>query len=149
MALVADNASDLLDQLVLLTKRLAAIADEQSHLFETNNTEALAALNDEAGRLAATYAMESQRIAQNPQILEAADAHLKEALKAETKKFREILAKHEMAIERGKILAEGLVRAIAEEAALSRPTPQAYSPSLRGIEGPRRDTSAIALDRRA
>jgi hypothetical protein len=42
-------------------------------------------------------------------------------------------------------LAEGLVRAIAEEAVAARPTPVAYGPGAQAF----RDTSAVALDRRA
>lgn len=149
MALLADNATDLVEQMIMLTKRLADIADAQADLFGGTNTAEHAKLNDEASRLAATYTMECNRIANNPAILADIDPHLKAAFKEETKKFREILALHESAIERGKNLTEGLVKAIATEAANQRPTPQAYSPSLRGIEGPRRDTSAIALDQRA
>jgi hypothetical protein len=149
MAILADNPSDLIDQMILLTKRLTHIAELQSNMFDTSKVDEYAKLNDEASRLAATYTIESARIARNPALLAQIDPHLKENFKKETKKFRDILAAHEQAIERAKNLTEGLVKAIAHEAANARPTPQAYSPSLRGIDGPRRDTSAIALDRRA
>lgn len=149
MAIFANDANDLIDQMILLTKRLSEIAEHQAKFFAENALDEFANLNDEASRLTATYTIESARIAREPHILEHVDKALKDTLKTETKKFRDILAKHEMAIERGKTLAEGLVKAIATEAVSQRLTPQAYSPSLHGIEGPRRDTSAIALDRRA
>lgn len=149
MAIFANDANDLIDQLILLTKRLADIAKHQAKMFAENAIEEFAKLNDEAARLTSTYTIESARIAREPHILNHVDLNLKEQLKAETKIFRDILAQHEQAIERGKTLAEGLVKAIASEAIAQRPAPQAYSPSLRGIEGPKQNTTAIALDRRA
>lgn len=149
MALMANDASDLADQLILLTRRLADLAQAQAALFANNEFAQSSPINDEAGRLAATYALETQRIARNPEILHDAAPHLKTQLREETKRFKDALALHERAIERGVMMAEGLVRAIAQEAVAARPTPQAYSPTLGGIAPPRRDTSAIALDRRA
>jgi hypothetical protein len=145
MALMANDAGDLMDQLILLTRRLADIAERQAALFEANRLNEAQPLTDEAGRLGAVYAMESRRIAQNPAILHDASRELKAALTAETLRFRQAMQAHEGSIERQRILAEGLVRAIAEEAVAARPTPVAYGPG----SGSFRDTSAVALDRRA
>jgi hypothetical protein len=145
MALMANDAGDLMDQLILLTRRLADVAERQAALFQANRLGEAQPLTDEAGRLGAVYAMESRRIAQNPALLSDASRALKDALTAETIRFRNAMAAHESAIERQRILAEGLVRAIAEEAVAARPTPVAYGPG----SGAFRDTSAVALDRRA
>lgn len=145
MALMANDAGDLMDQLILLTRRLADVAERQAALFQANRLGEAQPLTDEAGRLGAVYAMESRRIAQNPALLSDASRALKDALTAETIRFRNAMAAHENAIERQRILAEGLVRAIAEEAVAARPTPVAYGPG----SGAFRDTSAVALDRRA
>jgi prephenate dehydrogenase len=102
-------------------------------------------LTDEAGRLGAVYAMETRRIAQNPGMISDASRELKAALTAETLRFRKAMELHERSIERQRMLAEGLVRAIAEEAVAARPTPVAYGPG----SGAFRDTTAVALDRRA
>jgi hypothetical protein len=145
MALMANDAGDLMDQLILLTRRLADIAERQAALFDANRLNEAQPLTDEAGRLGAVYAMESRRIAQNPAILSDAPRELKTALTSETLRFRQAMQAHEGSIERQRILAEGLVRAIAEEAVAARPTPVAYGPG----SGAFRDTSAVALDRRA
>jgi hypothetical protein len=145
MALMANDAGDLMDQLILLTRRLADVAERQAALFERGRLGEAQPLTDEAGRLGAVYAMESRRIAQNPSILNDASRELKDALTAETLRFRKAMEAHEGAIERQRILAEGLVRAIAEEAVAARPAPVAYGPG----SGAFRDTSAVALDRRA
>ncbi|MEN9873439.1 MAG: hypothetical protein RL186_336 [Pseudomonadota bacterium] len=145
MALLANDSSDLVDQLILLTRRLADIAERQAQLFDTNRLAEAQPLTDEAGRLSSVYALESRRIAQNPRIIDDADRALKDALVVETKRFREAMAIHEAAIERQRVLAEGLVRAIAQEAVSARPTPIAYGPSANTY----RDTSAVALDRQA
>ena len=145
MALMANDASDLMDQLILLTRRLADVAERQAVLFQANRLGEAQPLTDEAGRLGAVYALESRRIAQNPSMLSDASRELKDALTAETLRFRKAMEEHERAIERQRMLAEGLVRAIAEEAVAARPTPVAYGPG----SGAFRDTSAVALDRRA
>jgi hypothetical protein len=145
MALMAHDPADLVDQLILLTGRLADLAERQAALFEASRFADVAPLTDEAQRLAATYALESRRLAQDPTTLEAAPRALKLALKVETERFRTALAAHERTIERQRVLAEGLVRAIAEEAVAARPTPIAYGPGAQM----RRDTAAVALDRRA
>lgn len=144
---MANDAADLVDQMILLTRRLKELALEQARLFDNNNFEEAKPINDEAGRLAATYSIESNRIARNSAILADAPAHLKEQLKDETLKFRDAMAQHERTIERGIIIADGLVRAIATEAIASRPTPIAYGANM--AISPRRDSSAIALNRLA
>jgi hypothetical protein len=147
MALMANDASDLMDQLILLTRRLADVAERQAALFEANRLNEAQPLTDEAGRLGAVYAMESRRIAQNPSIISEASRELKAALTEETMRFRKAMEAHERSIERQRMLAEGLVRAIAEEAVAARPTPVAYGPGSGSSAF--RDTSAVALDRRA
>lgn len=145
MALLAHDPADLVDQLILLTRRLADLAERQAALFEASRFAEAGPLNDEAQRLAATYTLESRRLSQDSAVLSAAPGPLKIALKAETERFRTALVAHERTIERQRIIAEGLVRAIAEEAVAARPTPIAYGPGAQM----RRDTAAVALDRRA
>jgi hypothetical protein len=145
MALIANDPADLVDQLILLTRRLADLAERQAALFEANRAGDAQPLTDEAGRLAAVYAMESRRLAQSPGVLDGAPPALRAALKAETERFRAAMEAHERSIERQRILAEGLVRAIAEEAVAARPAATTYGPGALMT----RDASAVALDRRA
>ena len=146
MALIANSPSDLMDQLILLTRRLAELVERQVALFEANRFMDAQRLTEESARLAAVYALESRRVAQNPSILTGADAGLKQALAAETERFRLAMEAHEKALERQRVLAEGLVRAIAQETVNARPTPVAYGPGLQPVTA---DASAVALDRRA
>jgi hypothetical protein len=145
MALMAHDANDLADQMTILTRRLADIAERQAALFEASRFDDARVLNDEAGRLAATYAMESHRIARDPSILARVDPALKLALRVETERFREAMAAHERTLERGRVIAEGLVRAIAEEAVAARAAPVTYGPGATTTV----NASAVALDRRA
>jgi hypothetical protein len=145
MALIANSPNDLLDQLILLTRRLADLAERQASMFETNRFLEAQHLNEESARLAAVYAGESRRIAHDPSIVMGADLALREALTQETVRFKAAMEAHEKAIERQRVLAEGLVRAIAQEVVNVRPTPVAYGPGSTAY----RDTSAVALDRTA
>jgi hypothetical protein len=124
---------------------MADDAERQATMFDTGRLKDALPLTDEAGRLGAVYTLECRRIAQNPAILGDVSASLKEALTKETGRFRKAMEIHEATIERQRMLAEGLVRAIAEEAVAARPTPIAYGPGAMAA----RDTSAVALDRRA
>jgi hypothetical protein len=145
MALVANDPADFVDQLILLTRRLADLAERQAALFEAARYGDASSLTDEAGRLAAVYALESRRVAQAPDVVNAAPPALRAVLKAETERFRAAMGAHERAIDRQRILAEGLVRAIAEETVAARPVAGTYGPGAI-IQ---RDASAVALDKRA
>jgi hypothetical protein len=145
MALMANDPNDLVDQLTLLTRRLADIAERQAALFEASRFDDAQVLNDEASRLAATYALESHRISQDSGFLNSVDPALKLALKAETERFRTAIQAHERTLERRRVIAEGLVRAIAEEALAARAPPVTYGPRASHVM----QNSAVALDRRA
>ncbi|GBF58072.1 hypothetical protein PbB2_01743 [Candidatus Phycosocius bacilliformis] len=145
MTLMAKDPSDLVDQLTMLTRRLADLAERQAALFEASRFLEAQNLNEESARLANVYALESRRIAQEPHMFEDVPAELKAKLTTETRRFKAAMEAHERALNRQRALAEGLVRAIAEEAVAARPNPVAYGPGAQA----RRDTSAIALDRRA
>ncbi|MCU0881717.1 MAG: hypothetical protein MUF14_03495, partial [Hyphomonadaceae bacterium] len=77
MALMANDPNDLVDQLTLLTRRLADIAERQAALFEASRFDDAQGLNDEASRLAATYALETHRISRDPDFLVGVDPALK------------------------------------------------------------------------
>jgi hypothetical protein len=145
MALMANDANDLVDQLTLLTRRLADIAERQAALFEASRFGDAQTLNDEASRLAATYALETQRISRDSSILSGVDPALKLALTAETERFRTALMAHERSIERRRVISEGLVRAIAEEVVAARAPSVTYGPGATHVT----NTPAVALDRRA
>lgn len=145
MALMANDPNDLVDQLTLLTRRLADIAERQAALFEASRFDDAQGLNDEASRLAATYALETHRISRDPDFLVGVDPALKTALTAETDRFRTAVQAHERTLERRRVIAEGLVRAIAEEALAARAPPVTYGPRATHVA----PSAAVALDRRA
>lgn len=147
MAIIAKDINDYIDQMVLLTERLCKITQEQIDAFEVNDFEKTKPLNEEAARLGATYTVETKKIASNPNVISNADAHMKNTLKQVTKKFMELMKKHEQVLDRRRSITEGLVKAIANETVKSRPTPQAYGPKV-GIKQ-NVNTSAITLDRKA
>ena len=145
MSLMANDPTDLMDQLILLTRRLADLAERQAALFEAGRFLEAQSLTEESARLANVYASESRRIAQDPSLLSGVPVVMRATLTVETERFKSAMEAHERALGRQRVLAEGLVRAIAEEAIATRPAPVAYGPGAHAY----RDTSAVALDKRA
>ena len=149
MALIAKDTNDYLEQMVLLTKRLCEITQNQLTELDSNELTDVKPLNDEVSRLAAAYSSETRRIAQNPDLLQSGNPALKAALRDCTEKFRDLMEKHENALERKMRLTEGLVQAIAKEAMNARPTPISYGAGGIKTAPARANTTAIALDRKA
>lgn len=149
MALIAKDTNDYLEQMVLLTNRLCEITRNQLIALDANEIEDAKPLNDEVSRLAAAYAGETKRIAQNPDLLQSGNPALKAALRESTEKFRDLMEKHENALERKVRITEGLVQAIAKEAMNARPAPISYGSSGAKAAPSHASTTAIALDRKA
>ncbi len=124
MALIADDAKDRAEQLLLMTERLAALAAE-----DTRRIKAREALPDgeEKNRLANAYRLELARIKQEPSLIEGAPPELLTKLRQQTVALHEILAAHEIALNAVKLVSEGMVHAMAEEVARQRLSGANYS----------------------
>ncbi len=126
MALHADDAADRVDQLTTLTERLTGIMREAMADLEARRPSLARA--EELGRLANIYRHESARVRRDPSMIAAAPLADRARLKAATQTFEATLARHARAVEAARTVSEGLVRAIAEELARSRPTASGYGP---------------------
>jgi hypothetical protein len=147
MALIADNSGDRAEQLILLTERLAALITDETKCIAAREPPLSGALAEEKSRLANAYRLELARIKQDRALLADAPPHLLAQLKARTAHLQDALAEHEIALEAVKLIAEGLVQAMAEETARQRGGSRGYSPTgdLAAQSGP----TPVALDRTA
>ena len=147
MALIADDAKDRVEQLLLMTERLAALAAEDTRRIEARQPLPEGADADEKNRLANAYRLELARIKQEPALIESAPADLLHRLRSRTVALHEILAAHEIALNAVKMVSEGMVHAMAEEVARQRLSGANYSPhgSLQERSAP----NPTVLDRRA
>ena len=147
MALIADDAKDRVEQLLLMTERLAALAAEDTRRIEAHELLPGGAEADEKSRLANAYRLELARIKQDHTLIQDAPADLLAKLRESTTALHETLAAHELALNGVKIVSEGLVQAMAEEVSRQRGSGASYS-SQGSIETPT-GPSPTVLDRRA
>ena len=143
MALHADDAADRVQQLLTLTDRLTGLLSQDLADMEARRPQSLPRA-EELGRLANMYRHESARVRRDPQLIAGAPSTVRAELKRATEAFEATLARHARAIGAAKTLTEGLVRAIAEEMASSRPAGPAYGPGARASA-----SRPIALNKQA
>jgi hypothetical protein len=115
MALLADNAQDRAEQLLIVTERLTALIREETRLLEARKPPLAGAEADEKNRLANAYRLELARIKQDPLLLQGAPEPALRALREGATALQAELSAHELALGALKTVSEGLVQAMAEE----------------------------------
>lgn len=150
MALAAENPSERIEQLILLTERLTALVAAQAAAFEAHQPAEAMSTMEETSRLANLYRHESAKIRANPGLIAGATLQERTRLTRATEAIDAVLARQSRALGAAKTVTEGLVRAIAEEVAAQRSQGAAagYGPSGAKAEAAV-DGSAITLNRRA
>jgi hypothetical protein len=146
MALDAQDATDRVEQLIVLTDRLTAIMAAQCQAFEQRRPQDAAASMEEMTRLANLYRHESLRVRSSPALIEGASLDLRTRLMRATEGFDAVLARQGRALEAARAVTEGLVRAIADEVASQRSSGTGYGPGAQAQAG---DARAITLNKRA
>ena len=146
MALIADDAAHRVEQLLLMTERLATLAAEDTRRIEAREP-LVEAETDEKNRLANAYRLELARIKQDHALIQAAPPALLDRLRQRTVALHKTLDAHELALNAVKVVSEGLVHAMAEEVVRQRGNGASYSAkgSLETHAGP----SPTVLDRSA
>lgn len=120
MALIANNAADRAEQLLLLTERLGHLIGEETRRIEAREPALAGAEADEKSRLANAYRLELARLKQEPALLAGAPGELLSQLRQRTVELQGALASHEISLGAVKIVAEGLVEAMAQEVVRQR-----------------------------
>ena len=120
MALIADDARDRADQLLLITERLTALVVEETRRIDAREPPLEGAQADEKNRLANAYRLELARIKQDPALIAGAPSEALTKLRRQTEVLHEALAAHDIALSAMKIVTEGLVHAMAEEVVRQR-----------------------------
>ena len=126
MALHAHNAHDHAEQMVLLTQRLRGLIERETALFEARTPHEAASFADEKNKLATTYRLETARLARDPGLLADAPATVRRQLREETLLLEGALRDNKKIAEVVRKLTEGLVQAIASEAANTRAKMNGY-----------------------
>lgn len=146
MALIADDAAHRVEQLLLMTERLAALAAEDTRRIEAREP-LIEAETDEKNRLANAYRLELARIKQDHALIQAAPPALLDRLRQTTVALHKTLDAHELALNAVKVVSEGLVHAMAEEVVRQRGSGANYSAN--GALATQGGPSPTVLDRNA
>jgi hypothetical protein len=148
MALNALDCDDRVEQLIILTERLTDLIARQSAAFEARRPHEAAQYVDEVAKLANLYRHESTRVRGNVALVSGATLQRRQRLVRATEAFDAVLARQGRAVTAAKTVTEGLVRAIAEEVAIQRPTAAGYGPGAQGAAY-RQNGTAITLNQQA
>lgn len=147
MALLADSAEDRVAQLLVVTERLTQLVGEETRRIEAREPPLSGPEAEEKNRLVNAYRLELTRIGQDRALIDGAPPALLTQLRARTATLHEELAHHELALGAVKLIAEGLVQAIAEESTRQRGGATGYGAQGR-LEPPVSPQPAL-LDRSA
>lgn len=147
MAIAANDATDRVEQLIILTERLTALLVSQTQAFEERRPQDAASLLEETSRLANLYRHESTRIRADKRLVEGAPLAARKRLIQATETFDATLARQGRAIEAARTVTEGLVRCIADEVAAQRSKAVVYGAG--GVQTTTAVATAITLNRRA
>jgi hypothetical protein len=120
MALIADDAKDRAEQLLLVTERLTTLIEAETRRIEARQPPLDGAEAEEKTRLANAYRLELARIKQDRGLIEGAPPTLLAQLRQATAVMQATVAEHETALNAVKLVTEGLVQAMAEEVARQR-----------------------------
>ncbi len=108
---------DRIRALMDITQSLSAIFARENELLETRRPREIAPLQAEKARLAAAYAQSIRDVASNRAAVQHADSTLLAELRDITAGFEERAAHQRSLLEAAARAGEGVVKAIAEEAA--------------------------------
>ncbi|WP_421787317.1 flagellar basal-body protein FlbY [Hyphobacterium sp.] len=144
--LAANTPAERAEALILLTTRLTELIAKETALFEAHKPLDAKPFQDEKSKLATIYRREIAAVKQDPDRLEAAPAALKQQLKSVTASFTDALHANGRAVDALRVLTEGIVRSVADEAARLRDQDAGYGP---GSTRKPSAAPAIAVNQRA
>ncbi len=147
MAISATDATDRVEQLIVLTERLTELIAHEALAFEERRPQDAALHIEETSKLANVYRHESARVRANPNLVAGAPLIQRTRLIRATEAFDAVLARQGRALDAAKTITEGLVKAIAEEVASKRNTGSGYSRG--GTAAPKASATSITLNKRA
>ncbi len=129
MTLSANPAIDRADQLLAIATRLVDLVGKEIDALNARRLDGGSQDFDEKERLAHAWRLEVSQIKADPALLAGARSDQKMALRAMSQQLEELLEGHARALAAMKDVSEGLVRAIADEIALTRQAPPGYGRS--------------------
>ncbi len=120
MALAAENPTDRVEQLIILTERLTEIILREIGILRDRRPRDLKELEADKTKLARVYAQEMAMVNKQRSLIEGVKDELMLALKKATAAFREALTEHNVILSSAKRITEDMVKSIADEITAKR-----------------------------
>lgn len=127
----SNNGTARAEQMLRLTERLAGQIGLELSALVAQNPEALNDTLEETRQLTNLYRYETSRIQTDPSLLSGITPDQKRRLREATLSLRKVSEQHERAITACKAITEGLIGAIAQQAARHQQGNLPYGPSAR------------------
>ena len=115
MPLAANDATDRVEQLIILTERLTGLIERETELLKDRRPHEIQDFQDERAKLSTLYVQEMELVNRNTAMIEGAPKSMTDELKQRTETFQDKLADHARILTRVRTITEGVVKAIAEE----------------------------------
>lgn len=145
MTAVTMDATQRIKSLIALTEELTAVFERENASLAARRPREIAALQGDKARLAAAYAQSIRAIAADRSLVSGACASLMETLRSLTQRFEQRADAQRSLLDGARLASEGVVNAIAEEAAAAAAGPAYGAP---GEKSPA-PSAAVAFDRKA
>lgn len=146
--LAANSPGERADALIRLTRRLTELLEKETALFNARRPLETEDFQHEKTRLATLYRREIGAVKEDPSRLAGISEAVKQSLKDVTERFTEALHANGMAVDTLRVLTEGVIRSVAEEAGRQRDTLSGYGPGVTPAQKPA-GAPAVAVNRTA
>lgn len=130
--------------LIAITEELTAIFDRENEALLARRPRDMAPLQADKARLAAAYAQSIRDIAADRSLVAGAASALVENLRELTRLFEQRASEQRALLDGAKAAAEGVMRAVAEEAGAAAAS-SSYAPAA----SPRAASPAVAFNEKA
>lgn len=126
--LAARTPTERAEHLIRLVKRLTELFETETAHFKAREPHKAVSLQDEKMQLANIYRRETQLASADPERLSGLEPALKARLRGGVEELETAVQENGLVVEALKTITEGLVKAIADEAARQRIAEAGYGP---------------------
>ena len=123
------DADQRIEQIILLTERLADCTQRECEILRSKRPRDMAPVHEEKSKIAAAYAREIAQLRRDKTLSAAAQPELTARLKDTTARFRAALDELSRQLGRVRRISEGMIRAIADEMQSREVSPVGYGES--------------------
>ncbi|MEM1102617.1 MAG: flagellar basal-body protein FlbY [Pseudomonadota bacterium] len=146
MPLAANDPTDRVEQLILLTERLSGLISKETEILQSKRPRELEPYGAEKSKLAALYAQEIRAISNDKSLIAGVAPELTERLATFTKAFEEQAAIQKRALARARRVTEGAIKALADDVARRRQRFDGYGAGGVQSPSPANSPTSIALN---